>query len=215
MGGYGNWPAVIFFSAFFIIFAMSFARPATTRDWRSFGAFTAFIVALFVEMYGFPLTLYLLSGWLASRFPEVDFSSHESGHLWHTLLNLKGMPHSHPVYLLASLLILGSLGIVLFAWIELHAAQTEGKLATTGLYALVRHPQYDAFILLMLGYLLTWPTFLTLLMFPILVIAYVRLARREEREAREQFGQAYERYAAATPAFIPGLRPRPGTSIGH
>ena len=90
---YGLWSLVIFNSAIFIMFAFSFFKPATARDWRSFSAFSAFIVALFVEMYGFPLTIYLLSGWLQTRFPGLDLLSHNSGHLWSTLLGEKGDPH--------------------------------------------------------------------------------------------------------------------------
>src|SRR5262249_38054802 len=79
---YGLWSLVIINSAIFIIFAFSFAKPQTKRDWRSFSAFSAFIVALFVEMYGFPLTIYLISGWLVRRYPGLDLFSHEAGHLW-------------------------------------------------------------------------------------------------------------------------------------
>ncbi|HAG79723.1 MAG TPA: isoprenylcysteine carboxyl methyltransferase, partial [Cyanobacteria bacterium UBA12227] len=87
---YGLWVLVIINSLIFIIFAFSFTKPRTTRDWRSFGAFSAFIVALFTEMYGFPLTIYLLSGWLQKRYPQLDLLSHDAGHLWWTLLGLKG-----------------------------------------------------------------------------------------------------------------------------
>ena len=90
---YGLWSLVVINSLVFIIFAFSFSKPRTERDWRSFSAFSAFIVALFVEMYGFPLTIYLLSGWLVRRYPEVDFLSHDAGHLWNTLLGWKVNPH--------------------------------------------------------------------------------------------------------------------------
>lgn len=93
----------------------------------------------------------------------------------------------------------------------LYAAQQADELATTGPYAHVRHPQYVGFVLIMPGFLVQWPTVLTLAMFPILVWMYVRLARREEREVRAELGETYARYAAATPAFVPRLwRPAPG-----
>lgn len=94
------------------------------------------------------------------------------------------------------------------AWKVLYAAQHEGKLATEGPYARIRHPQYAAFVLIMLGFLVQWPTLLTLAMFPVLVFMYVRLARREEREVARAFGETYRRYAARTPAFVPVLNTR-------
>jgi len=90
---YGLWPLVFINAAVFILFAFSFFKPTTTRDWRTLGAFSAFIVALFVEMYGFPLTLYLLAGWLGTRFPALDPMSHDAGHLWPALLGWSMDPH--------------------------------------------------------------------------------------------------------------------------
>ena len=165
--------------------------------------FVAFLVALFTEMYGFPLTIYLLSGWLSSRYLGLDLFSHEAGHLWETLLGWRGDPHLNPVHLLSNVLIGGGFILLASAWRVLYEAQRAHRLATTGAYAYVRHPQYVGFILIMLGFLLQWPTLPTLVMFPILVVMYVRLAGREEREALAAFGEAYARYAAHTPAFLP------------
>lgn len=202
---YGLWGLVIINSLIFIIFAFSFTKPKSARDWRSFGAFSAFIVALFTEMYGVPLTIYLLSGWLQSRYPGINLFSHDGGHLWWTLLGRKGDPHFDPLHLLSNVFIVGGLFLLGSAWEILYKAQREHKLATKGVYAIVRHPQYIAFITIMFGFLIQWPTILTLPMFPILVFMYIRLARQEEREALAEFGEEYARYAAVTPAFIPRL----------
>jgi protein-S-isoprenylcysteine O-methyltransferase Ste14 len=203
---YGLWSLVIINVVVFAMFAFSFVHPRTARDWRSFGAFTAFLVALFTEMYGFPLTIYLLSGWLQRRYPGMDLLSHDSGHLWETLLGWRGDPHLNPLHLLSNVLIAGGFILLAAAWRVLYTAQQAHQLATSGPYAHVRHPQYAGFILIMLGFLVQWPTILTLAMFPILVWMYVRLARREEREVHAEFGETYTRYAAATPAFIPRFR---------
>jgi protein-S-isoprenylcysteine O-methyltransferase Ste14 len=203
--GYGLWSLVLINSAIFIIFAFSFTKPKTTRDWRSLGAFSAFIVALFTEMYGFPLTIYLLSGWLSRRFPSVDLFSHDSGHLWYTLLGWSGNPHLNPIHLLSNLFIIAGFIVVARSWPVLHSAQVEGRLATGGPYSFVRHPQYAGFVLVMTGFLVQWPTLLTLLMFPILLVVYTRLAANEENEVRSRFPAEYEAWARTTPRFLPAL----------
>ena len=208
---YGLWPLVFINAAIFIIFAFSFFRPQNKRDWRTFGAFSAFIVALFAEMYGFPLTIYLLSGWLGSRFPGLDLLSHNAGHLWSTLLGWQGDPHFSPTHLLSYVFIGGGFILLSSAWDILYKAQREHRLAITGPYGWVRHPQYVGFVLVMFGFLLQWPTVLTLIMFPILVLMYVRLAHHEEREALAEFGDEYRDYVARVPAFFPLLR----TSRSH
>jgi protein-S-isoprenylcysteine O-methyltransferase Ste14 len=214
--GYGLWMLVVLNSAIFLMFAFSFFKPQSGRDWRTFGAFAAFVVALFVEMYGFPLTIYLMSGWLQTKYPSLDLMSHNTGHLWSTLLGEKGDPHFGVLHI-ASYVFLG-LGFYLLsaAWSVLYQAQRANQLATTGLYARIRHPQYVAFVLILLGFLLQWPTLLTLAMFPILVAMYGRLAVTEEREMRERFGAEYDAYAARTPRFVPALRhrtPRPDAGV--
>lgn len=200
---YGLWVLVLINAGGILFFAYSFTRPATRQDWRSFGAFSAFVIALFAEMYGFPLTIYLLSGWLQTRYPGLDTFSHDSGHLWYTLLGLRVDAHADPLHVLTNVMILSGLVILYYAWKVLHAAQRDRRLATTGAYAHVRHPQYAGFVLIMMGFLIQWPTILTLIMFPVLVSMYYRLALREERESRDAFGKAWDGYAARTPRFFP------------
>ncbi len=202
---YGLWILVVVNSAIFILFAFSFFKPKTERDWRSFGAFSAFLVALFTEMYGFPLTIYLLSGWLQSAYPNIDWLSHDAGHLPEMLFGWKSNPHFGPFHVASFVLIGAGFLLISAAWRVLYEAQRLGRLATTGPYAYVRHPQYAGFILVMLGFLFQWPTLLTLAMFPVLVWMYVRLARAEEREALEAFGSEYETYRMRVPGFVPRL----------
>ena len=202
---YGLWGLVLVNSVVFILFAYSFFKPRTPRDWRSFSAFSAFLVALFAEMYGFPLTIYFLSGWLQRRYPGIDWFSHDAGHLLEMLFGWKTNPHAGPFHILSFIFIGGGFVLIARAWSILYEAQHRHELATTGPYGYVRHPQYVGFILVMLGFLVQWPTLLTLAMFPILVIMYVRLAHQEEQEVRTEFGQVYDRYAARTPAWFPRL----------
>lgn len=204
--GYGLWFLVFINSAIFIFFAFSFFPPKSRRDWRAFGAFSAFLIALFTEMYGFPLTIFFLSGWLQRRFPGVDWLAHDSGHLFEMIFGWRENPHFGPFHILSLAFIAGGFVLIARGWRILHKAQRTGSMATTGPYEFVRHPQYVGFIAIMLGFILQWPTILTLAMFPVLVWMYVRLARAEERAALEEFGEAYARYMERVPGFLP----RPG-----
>ncbi|MER6591370.1 isoprenylcysteine carboxylmethyltransferase family protein [Micromonospora purpureochromogenes] len=203
---YGLWPLVVLNTALFALFAASFFHPRTGRDWRAMGAFTAFLLALFTEMYGVPLTVYVLSGWLGSRFPALQ-ATHSGGHLFNDLIGWTGDPHLSPFHLASYLLIGAGFWLISAAWRVLHDAARTNRLAVTGPYARVRHPQYDGFLLIMIGFLLQWPTIPTLAMFPILTVVYLRLARAEEREVAERFGDAWRDYARRTPAFLPRLKP--------
>jgi len=206
MPAYGLWMLVVINSAIFIIFAFSFFKPKTKRDWRSFGAFSAFLVALFTEMYGFPLTIYLLSGWLQSRYPDIDWFSHDAGHLLEELFGWKANPHFGPFHLLSFIFIGGGFILISAGWRVLYEAQRVKRMVTWGCYAYMRHPQYVGFIMVMFGFLLQWPTLLTLAMFPMLVWMYIHLAHQEEREALQQFGDEYRRYMERVPGFIPRLK---------
>jgi protein-S-isoprenylcysteine O-methyltransferase Ste14 len=202
--GYGLWWLVAINSLVFIIFAASFFHPRTRRDWRALGGFSAFIVALFTEMYGYPLTVYLLSGWLGSRVPGLNLT-HNGGHLWTDLIGWKGDPHTSPFHLASYVVIFAGFWLISAAWRTLHTAQRAGTLATDGAYAYIRHPQYTGFLLIMVGFLLQWPTLATLVMFPVLVWMYRRLAIREERDVAAELPAAWAAWAARTPRFLPHL----------
>ena len=203
MSAYGLWSLVIINSAVFVIFAYSFTKPRSARDWRSFGGFSAFIVALFTEMYGVPLTMFLLSGYLQRRFPGLDPLSHDAGHLWWTLAGQHGNPHFGVLHILSNFFIVGGFILLSAAWRVLYGAQRTHQIATSGIYARIRHPQYVGFIAIMFGFLLQWPTILTLAMFPLLVWMYVHLAHTEEADAEREFGDTYRAYAARTPRWLP------------
>ena len=201
--GYGLWFLVVVNSAVFIIFAASFFHPVTGRDWRALGGFSAFVVALFTEMYGVPLTIYLLSGPIGDRF-DLDLT-HDRGHLWSDLVGWGGDPHFSPFHLASYVFIGGGFWLIAAAWRVLYSAQRDDMLATSGPYARVRHPQYAGFLAILVGFLLQWPTLLTLAMFPVLVIMYRRLASAEDHEVRGAHPTEWAAYAAGTPRFVPRI----------
>jgi protein-S-isoprenylcysteine O-methyltransferase Ste14 len=199
---YGLWSLVVLNSALMIFFAASFFHPRTKRDWRAMGGYSAFVVALFTEMYGAPLTVYLLSGWLGTRFPALK-ATHSGGHLWNDLIGWKGDPHVSPFHLASYAVIGGGFWLIAAAWTQLHAAAQNNCLSTDGPYAWLRHPQYLGFLLVMSGWLLQWPTIPTLLMFPVLAYVYARLARSEEREVAPAFGPEWTAYAVQVHPYWP------------
>ncbi len=204
MYGYGNWFLVILNIALFLYFLKSTFKPRTKTDWTTFRYFGAFIVALFAEMYGFPLTIYLLTSYFGNRL-GLDFT-HDNGHLLNTILGIKGNPHFSVLHIISYTLIIGGFTLLGNAWGILYKAQKRQKLATSGIYTYIRHPQYLAFILIIFGFLVQWPTLITLLMAPILIWRYVRLAKIEEQEMLEKFNSSYRVYMQKTPGFIPSIR---------
>jgi protein-S-isoprenylcysteine O-methyltransferase Ste14 len=200
--GYGFWSLVVVNAAIFVLLALSFLTPVQRREWRSFGVFTAFVVALFTEMYGIPLTIYVLTAVLGSRYPALNPFSHASGHLWITLLG-GGAWMSGVIHLVSNALMGGGLLLMWAGWRKIH--QARGELVTDGVYARVRHPQYAGLFLITVGMLVQWPTIITIAAWPLLLTVYFRLARREEREAEALYGEAYRVYRARVPMFVPRL----------
>jgi protein-S-isoprenylcysteine O-methyltransferase Ste14 len=200
---YGFWSLVLANAGLFIFFILSFLTPVRKREWRSMSVTIAFFVALFTEMYGFPLTIYVLTGILGSNYPVLNPFTHASGHLWVVFLG-GGELTRGIVHLISNLLVFTGFAIMWKGWKRIHGAQ--GGLVTDGLYRYVRHPQYSGLFLVMIGMLIQWPTIITALMFPVLVYVYYRLAKREEHEVMNVFGEDYKRYMEKTPMFVPGLK---------
>lgn len=203
---YGMWPVVIFNIILFLFFVVGFVDPKKRFEWRSMGSFIAFIVALFTEMYGFPLTIYLLSGWLGQDYPVLNPFTHAHGHLWLVFLGLADSNLAMSLlHLISNGLIFFGIYIIYQGWILIHDAK-EDEIVTKGIYSQVRHPQYSGIFLVVVGFLVQWPTIVTFIMFPILVFAYYRLAMKEERMCLEKFGERYEQYRQRVPAFIPSQK---------
>ena len=202
---YGMWTVVAFNVILFLFFVLSFIKPKTSVEWRSMGAFTAFIVALFTEMYGFPLTIYFLSSWMGKSYPVLNPFSHSHGHLWLVLLGLADSQIAMTVlHIVTNMMIFYGLYVMQNGWILIHAAKGQ-HLVTEGVYAHVRHPQYSGLFLITLGFLIQWPSLITLIMWPILMWTYYKLAMKEEQDVEKQFGKAYLDYKKKVPAFLTRL----------
>jgi methanethiol S-methyltransferase len=200
---YGMWVVVAFNVGLFLFFTLSFLKPRGSQEWRSMGVVTAFFVALFAEMYGFPLTIYVLTGWLGDAYPALEPFSHKFGHLWVVVLGGSTLAWALVMAVSLALMLMGYT-LLSKGWTQIHAAH--GRLVTDGIYAYARHPQYTGLFLVIIGFLVQWPTILTIVMAPVLLFAYVRLAITEEKYAEAKFGEEYNEYVHKTPAFFPPMR---------
>jgi len=176
-----------------------YLAPKTWREWASAGVVQAFIIALYAEMYGFPLTIYLLA-----RFFGLD-RYNLNANLWSSLFGVGETGMMISMIIGYALLIVG-IGIFIQGWRELYRAHQQNRLATTGLYSLVRHPQYTGLFIGLFGEgVVHWPTLFSVVLLPVIVLAYALLARSEERRVIEQFGDEYRAYRQQVPMFLPRM----------
>lgn len=198
--GYYNWFWVAFYVLIVGAFIFGLLRPRKKSQWQSFGAAQAWVIALYAEMYGLPLTMYLLAGFVGRSKDELT-SNFQLGHFWPVLF---GTDNEH--WLLATTiagqtLIVAGAALAFRGWRRIHRSQ--GKLVTDGIYRHIRHPQYTGFYLFLIGSIVNWPTILTVCMLPVLFWVYYRLARAEEADALAEFGEKYRQYMGRSGMFLP------------
>lgn len=193
----GYWGLALIVIVLITWFFYRYLAPQSWREWSRAGLLQAFIISFYAEMYGFPLTIYLLA-----RFFGLDVAWREGGNLWAQLF---GTEIAHLVAMIAGYTIVLA-GVIMIArgWREVYRASHEERLATDGIYGLVRHPQYTGIFIVVFGEgIVHWPTLVSVLFFPVICGAYVLLARKEEREMIAQFGDRYREYQRRVPMFIP------------
>lgn len=174
-----------------------YLAPQTWKEWARAGVVEAFIIAFYAEMYGFPLTIYFLA-----RFFGLDLAWTQGGNLWAQLF---GTPMAHLVAMtIGYAIVFSGATLVADGWRRVYQARREGRLVTDGVYARVRHPQYTGLFIIVFGEgIVHWPTIFSVIAFPVIVFAYTQLARKEERQMIEKFGDAYLEYQRSVPMFIP------------
>ncbi len=172
--------------------------PKNFKEWRNAGLIQAFIIALYAEMYGFPLTIYLLTAFLGFDIPWL----HVKGHLWASLFGWgEGMAMVEMVVGYAFVFL--GISLIVRGWKQIYEARKKNELVTDGIYTYMRHPQYTGIYMAILGQLIHWPTIPTLVLSPVIFAAYYTLARKEEKVMIERFGDEYKAYAEKVPMFFP------------
>jgi methanethiol S-methyltransferase len=199
MSHFGQWGSVIIWSllgALFLLFTPFYKKSQRKPS----GVYLAFMVAMAFEMFGIPMSMYILTWVFGKNIPE--------GILWgHTLFSWIG----HTGMYIGTVLILIGISLVIMGWTVVYKRywrkeEGKGELVTSGIYRYIRHPQYTGFMLITLGMLLDWATLPMLIMWPVMAVLYYRLAKKEEGYMLEQFGNQYMEYSQTSGMFLPSLR---------
>jgi len=174
-----------------------YLAPQSWKEWSRAGVLQAFIIAFYAEMYGFPLTIYFLA-----RFFGLDMKWGKGGNLWAQIF---GTPIAHLVAMtIGYTIVFAGATLIADGWRGIHQARKEERLLTEGVYSRIRHPQYTGLFIIIFGEgIVHWPTIVSVTAFPVIVLAYTMLARKEERQMVEKFGDEYLEYRRHVPMFIP------------
>ena len=193
----GTWGMAAIVIVFVSWLLYRYLAPQNWKEWSRAGVVQAFIIAFYAEMYGFPLTIYFLA-----RFFGLDMKWGEGGNLWAQIF---GTPTAHLVAMVIGYtIVFAGATLVADGWRRIHQARKEEKLVTEGVYSRMRHPQYTGLFIIVFGEgIVHWPTIVSVAAFPIIVLAYTLLARKEERRMVEKFGDEYREYRRHVPMFIP------------
>lgn len=199
----GHWGLTIIMVVVASWILYKYLAPKSFKEWRNAGMVQAFIIALYAEMYGFPLTIYILTSVLGLDIPWI----HRKGHLWSTLLGYGETGALIEMFIGFAFVFLG-LALIVRGWYLVYKGQERDELVKMGVYRLMRHPQYTGIFLALFGQLIHWPTILTVLFFPIIVGLYYHLARKEEQRLLAKFGEDYRSYMREVPMFFPKFKTR-------
>lgn len=193
----GMWGLAVIVTVFVSWLLYRYLAPDSWKEWTRVGVVQAFIIAFYAEMYGFPLTIYLLA-----RLFGLDLAWTEGGNLW---VQLFGTPMAHIVSMVIGYtIVFAGATLVAEGWRTVYRVRREHRMATGGVYAKVRHPQYTGLFMIVFGEgIVHWPTIVSVVALPIIVGAYTWLARKEERQMLRTFGDEYRRYQRRVPMFIP------------